>query len=124
MLPKKNRKDKPGGVARWHCPAGRARVLYLVMPPLSDIEIHRALAALPGWSRKGEALVKAYHFANFPAGIAFLARVAEVAEQLQHHPDVDIRYTKVQFALSTHDAGGITSKDFVLARAIEELAAA
>jgi 4a-hydroxytetrahydrobiopterin dehydratase len=113
-----------GGGGGWHCPEGWGRVVYLVMPPLSDIEIHRALAALPGWSRRGEALVKAYHFANFPAGIAFLGRVAEVAEQLQHHPDVDIRYTKVQFALTTHDAGGITPQDFVLARAIEELAAA
>lgn len=94
------------------------------MPPLSDIEIHRALASLPGWSRRGASLVKAYHFASFPAGIAFLARVAEEAERLAHHPDVDIRYTKVQFSLTTHDAGGITAADFVLARTIEGLAAA
>ena len=55
---------------------------------------------------------------------AFVARVADVAEASQHHPDIDIRYTKVHFSLSTHDAGGITQKDFDLARAIEELAAA
>lgn len=92
--------------------------------PLSDIEIQRNLGALPGWSRKGDALVKSYHFATFPAGIAFIARVAEFAEAAQHHPDIDIRYTRVQFSLSTHDAGGITSKDFALAHEIESAAVA
>ncbi|WP_337169704.1 4a-hydroxytetrahydrobiopterin dehydratase [Gemmatimonas aurantiaca] len=91
---------------------------------LSDIEIQRALGPLPGWSRKGDAICKSYHFATFPAGIAFIARVAEVAERLQHHPDIDIRYTRVLFQLSTHDAGGITQKDFELASQIEALAAA
>ncbi|QJR34091.1 4a-hydroxytetrahydrobiopterin dehydratase [Gemmatimonas groenlandica] len=94
------------------------------MPALSDIEIQRSLGALPGWSRKGDTLVKSYHFATFPAGVAFIAQVADIAEAMQHHPDIDIRYTKVHFSLSTHDAGGITPKDFDLARAIEELAAA
>lgn len=94
------------------------------MPALSDIEIQRGLGTLPGWSRKGDTLVKTYHFAAFPDGIAFLARVAEIAEGMGHHPDVDIRYTKVHFALSTHDEGGITARDFALATAIEELAAA
>jgi 4a-hydroxytetrahydrobiopterin dehydratase len=93
------------------------------MPALSDIEIQRGLGTLPGWSRKGDTLVKTYHFATFPDGIAFLARVATIAESMNHHPDVDIRYTKVHFALSTHDQGGITTKDFELAKAIEALAA-
>jgi 4a-hydroxytetrahydrobiopterin dehydratase len=94
------------------------------MTALSDIEIQRKLGALPGWSRKGDAIVKSYHFANFPAGIAFIAQVADVAEGQEHHPDIDIRYTKVQFSCSTHDAGGITEKDFTLAQAIEGLAGA
>ena len=94
------------------------------MTALSDIEIQRGLGTLPGWTRKGDALVKSYHFAAFPDGIAFIARVADVAESMNHHPDIDIRYTRVQFALSTHDAGGITAADFALAKAIEELAAA
>ena len=94
------------------------------MTSLSDIEIQRGLGSLPGWARKGDALVKSYHFAAFPDGIAFIARVAEVAESMNHHPDIDVRYTKVQFALSTHDAGGITAADFALARSIEDLAAA
>ena len=92
-------------------------------PALSDIEIQRSLGNLPGWARKGDTITKSYHFATFPAGIAFIARVAEVAEVQQHHPDVDIRYTKVTFALSTHDSGGISVKDFTLAAAIEALAA-
>lgn len=91
---------------------------------LSDIEIQRNLGALPGWSRKGDALVKSFHFATFPAGVAFVARVADLAEAAQHHPDIDIRYTRVQCALSTHDAGGITAKDFALAHEIENAAAA
>ncbi len=94
------------------------------MPALSDIEIQRGLGTLPGWSRKSDTLVKSYHFAAFPDGIAFIARVAEIAESMNHHPDIDIRYTKVHFALSTHDEGGITTKDLALAKAIEELAAA
>ncbi len=94
------------------------------MTALSDIEIQRGLGALAGWSRKGDTLVKSYHFATFPDGIAFIEKVATVAEQMAHHPDIDIRYTKVHFVLSTHDAGGITTKDFALAKAIEALASA
>ena len=93
------------------------------MPALSDIEIQRGLGALPGWSRKGNTLSKSYHFAAFPDGIAFVAKVADIAEAMSHHPDIDIRYTKVHFALSTHDAGGITTKDLELAKSIEALAA-
>ncbi len=94
------------------------------MAPLSDIEIQRGLGALPGWTRKGDALVKSYHFATFPKGIQFISRVAEVAESMNHHPDIDVRYTKVSFVLSSHDAGGVTDLDFKLARKIEDLAAA
>ena len=93
------------------------------MSPLSDIEIQRALGSLPGWSRKGDALTKTYHFAAFPDGIAFVARVADIAEQMNHHPDIDIRYTKLHFQLTSHDAKGITNRDIQLAKSIEELAA-
>ena len=93
------------------------------MAPLSDIEIQRGLGSLPGWARKGNALVKSYHFATFPKGIDFIRRVADVAESMNHHPDIDVRYTKVSFVLSSHDAGGVTDRDFALASRIEELAA-
>ena len=71
---------------------------------LSDIAIHRGLASLPGWSRKGDTITKTYQFKTFPAAISFVDRVAEAAETADHHPDIDIRYTKVMCTLSTHDA--------------------
>lgn len=88
---------------------------------LSDIAIQRALGGLPGWSRRGDVLTKTYQFARFLDGIAFVERVARRAEAADHHPDIDIRYTKVTCALATHDAGGITQKDLDLAREIEEI---
>lgn len=87
---------------------------------LSDIDIQRALGTLPGWARRGDALVKTFTFPRFLDGIAFVQRVAEEAERRDHHPDLDIRYTKVTATLSTHSAGGITRKDLELAGAMEE----
>ena len=89
---------------------------------LSDLEIQRALGALPGWTRRGDALVKSFSFARFADGIDFVQRVARAADAADHHPDIDIRYTKVTCSLSTHDAGGITAADLSLATAIETLA--
>jgi 4a-hydroxytetrahydrobiopterin dehydratase len=89
---------------------------------LSDIGIQRELAGLPGWSRRGSTLTKTYRFATFPAAITFVTRVADAAESMDHHPDIDIRHTRLTFTLSTHDAGGITSNDLSLAREIERLA--
>jgi 4a-hydroxytetrahydrobiopterin dehydratase len=89
---------------------------------LSDLEIRRALSALPGWSRKGDALIKTYSFARFADGIRFVSQVADVADGMNHHPDIDIRYTKITFSLSTHDAGGITQHDLDLAKQIEQAA--
>jgi len=89
---------------------------------LSDLEIKRALGALPGWVRKGNAVAKTYSFARFADGIQFVARVAELADSMNHHPDIDIRYTNVTFSLSSHDAGGITRRDLDLAEAIEKAA--
>ena len=89
---------------------------------LSDIGIQRELGGLPGWSRRGDSLTKTFRFPTFPAGITFVTRVADVAESMDHHPDIDIRHTRLTFTLSTHDAGGITSSDLVLAKEIERLA--
>ena len=86
---------------------------------LSDLEIQRALGGLAGWSRRGETLVKTYTFDRFADGIAFVDRVAVAADSMDHHPDIDIRYTKVTMTLSTHDAGGITAFDLKLAEKIE-----
>lgn len=92
------------------------------MPPatrLSDIDIQRELGRLPGWSRRADALVKTYQHATFRAAIDFVNRVAQTADAADHHPDIDIRYTKVTCTLSTHTAGGITAKDLALAGEIE-----
>jgi len=86
---------------------------------LSDIAIQRGLGALPGWSRRGDVLSKTFQFETFPAGIAFVERVAEAAERAQHHPDIDIRYTKITCMLTTHDAGGITQLDLDMAGEID-----
>ena len=92
-----------------------------VRQPLSDLEIQRALGTLPGWSRRGDVLVKSYALRNFPDVISLVNRVAGEAERANHHPDIDIRYNKVTFTLSTHDAGGITKKDLELAAVIDKL---
>jgi 4a-hydroxytetrahydrobiopterin dehydratase len=86
---------------------------------LSDLEIQRALGSLPGWSRRGDTLTKTYTFEKFAEGIAFIGRVAKIADEMDHHPDIDIRYTKILMSLSTHDAGGITQSDLTLAERIE-----
>src|SRR6478736_2693873 len=86
---------------------------------LSDIEIQRDLGSLQGWSRKGDVLTRTYAFRNFLQSIEFVNRVATLAESANHHPDIDIRYSKVTLTLSTHDAGGITSNDVDLAKAID-----
>lgn len=86
---------------------------------LSDIAIQRELGSLPGWSRRGDVITKTFQFKKFLAGIDFVNAVAKAAEAADHHPDIDIRYTKIICSLSTHSAGGITQKDLDLAKKIE-----
>ncbi|HEY4735717.1 MAG: 4a-hydroxytetrahydrobiopterin dehydratase [Gemmatimonadaceae bacterium] len=88
---------------------------------LSDIAIQRELGTLPGWSRRGDLITKTFQFRTFLAGIDFVAAVAKAAEAADHHPDIDIRYTKITCSLSTHSAGGITQKDLEMARQIERV---
>jgi 4a-hydroxytetrahydrobiopterin dehydratase len=94
------------------------------MPPLPDDEIAERLTALTGWERSGDQIVTTFELPSFPDAIAFVTRVADRAEAADHHPDLDIRYRKVRVALSTHDAGGITAKDFALAAEIDAAAGA
>jgi 4a-hydroxytetrahydrobiopterin dehydratase len=89
------------------------------MAKLSDTEITAALAGLPGWSREGDEIVKTFDRETFPGAIAFVVRIGFFAEKADHHPDLDVRWKRVRVALSTHDAGGLTAKDFDLAREIE-----
>lgn len=86
---------------------------------LSDQEIRSRLTVLTGWKREGDFLTKTFEFESFMGGISFISRIARVAEGLQHHPDISVRYTTIKLQIQTHSAGGITSKDFQLASAIE-----
>jgi len=86
---------------------------------LSDIAIQRELGNLTGWSRRGDAITKTFQFRNFLTGIDFVSAIAKAAEAADHHPDIDIRYTKITCTLSTHSAGGITQMDLDMARKID-----
>jgi 4a-hydroxytetrahydrobiopterin dehydratase len=88
------------------------------MTLLTETEIQERLPRVPGWERRGSEIRRTWAFADFRAAMAFVNRVAELAEAAGHHPDIDIRYSKVSLALSTHDAGGLTARDFALAESI------
>jgi 4a-hydroxytetrahydrobiopterin dehydratase len=81
-------------------------------------ELLDAVMEAPGWSVANGELVRTETLKDFAAAMAFVNRVAELAESAGHHPDIDIRYNKVRLGLVTHDAGGITEKDIELAREI------
>ena len=88
---------------------------------LSEAAIATHLATLPQWQRAGGAITRTLTFAGFPEAVAFVTRLVEPAEAMQHHPDVDVRYNRVIITLSTHDAGGLTASDFALAAQIDAL---
>jgi len=90
------------------------------MPLLDDKSIARELLKLPGWEVSDQVLQKRFEFDGFPEAITFAVRVAFVAERRNHHPDLLIQYNKVGFSVTTHDAGGITDKDFALAAEVEQ----
>lgn len=90
---------------------------------LDPSEISRQLADLDGWTGDGAGLRRAYTAPSFLAGIGLVSDVAEVAEELDHHPDIDIRWRTVSFFLVTHSAGGVTQLDIELAHRIAGLAA-
>ena len=90
---------------------------------LTQDEINRALAnELPQWRQEGDAITRSVEAPSFMDGIRLVQAVAEVAEELNHHPDIDIRWTTVTFTLSTHSAGGLTREDLRLAGDIDRLA--
>ncbi len=78
---------------------------------LSDQALTPFLAAHPGWARVGNALERIYELPSFPAAIAFVTQVGFIAEKHDHHPDIDVRFRKVKLSLTSHDAGGLTSRD-------------
>jgi 4a-hydroxytetrahydrobiopterin dehydratase len=89
---------------------------------LTDAEVDQGLARLGGWNREGDTIVQWYELPSFRDSIELVGRIADLAEAANHHPDLDIRYNRVRVALSTHDAGGLTTLDFDLAAKIDEVA--
>jgi 4a-hydroxytetrahydrobiopterin dehydratase len=89
------------------------------MAVLTDDQVDAALPELNGWERKDGALRREVKFPEFLAGIDAVRRVGEHAEAEDHHPDIDIRWRTVTFALVTHSEGGITDKDVALAKDID-----
>ena len=91
------------------------------MPALSPQETETRVRSLAGWQIQSGELVKSFTLKNFLAAIDFVNQIAKYAEGAGHHPDIDIRYNKVRLGLVTHDAGGLTAKDFDLAAAVNSL---
>ena len=89
---------------------------------LDEAQAAALLTEVPGFRIEGGMLRRTFEFATFPAGIAFVQRVAELAEAENHHPDIDVRYTKVELALVTHDVGGLSRNDFIVAAKATRLA--
>lgn len=89
------------------------------MSKLTDDQIRQALDSLPGWQRDGDMIARTYTHPDFRVAIGFVGYVAEIAENLGHHPDIDVRYNEVRLAVTTHDAGGLTEKDLELARTVD-----
>jgi 4a-hydroxytetrahydrobiopterin dehydratase len=88
---------------------------------LSAEEIARKTAELPRWRYEQNALNRSLRFREFMGAIDFINRVAQLAEALDHHPDLHLSYTRLTLVCSTHSAGGVTDKDFELAREIDRL---
>ncbi|HEX3108381.1 MAG TPA: 4a-hydroxytetrahydrobiopterin dehydratase [Thermoanaerobaculia bacterium] len=91
------------------------------MTVLTEPEIQRRLAETTGWQLQDGNLVRELRFANFVEAFGFMTSVALVAERMNHHPDWSNVYNTVRIRLTTHDAGGITDKDFALASAISDI---
>jgi 4a-hydroxytetrahydrobiopterin dehydratase len=88
---------------------------------LSDAQIAERLAALVGWTLEDGMLVRTFTLKDFTAALTFVGAVGHLAEAAGHHPDITINYNRVKLALTTHDSGGITEKDFALAAQINAL---
>ena len=88
---------------------------------LSAEEINSALGNIPLWMLTDQEISRAWQFRDFGDAMIFVNRVAELAQQREHHPDILIRYNKVALTLTTHDSGGLTNQDFWMAQQIDDL---
>lgn len=90
------------------------------MPALPKDEIKARVKVLDGWDYDDGELKRTYRFADFAGSMAFVNRVADLAEAADHHPNISIKYDRVKLTLSTHSEGGVTEKDFALVSQIDE----
>ncbi len=88
---------------------------------LQPEEVEQALKKVPEWELEDKSITRTYEFDDFSEAMEFVNNVAEIAEDAEHHPDIDIRWNKVVLALSTHSKGGITENDFEVAERIDNL---
>ena len=91
------------------------------MPALTTKEVNLHLKVIPDWTKRAQTIGRTFKFDGFMTSIAFVRRIAKQAEKINHHPDIDIRFDKVTLKLTTHDEGGLTKKDFSLARKCDEV---
>jgi 4a-hydroxytetrahydrobiopterin dehydratase len=92
------------------------------MTKFTATQIRTAMQDVPQWRRRGQEIRREFEFDDFVAAMRFVNAVARAAEQAGHHPDIDVRWNRVRLAMSTHDAGGLTQKDFDLAVRCDRLA--
>jgi len=91
------------------------------MAKLNAAQIKAALKSVPDWRKSGTVIARTFQFKDFVAAMKFVNAVAKLAEKAWHHPDIDIRWNKVTLALTTHSEGGLTGKDFKLAKQFDRL---
>ena len=89
---------------------------FKIMPALTTQEISLHLKVVPDWSKRAQTICRVFKFEGFLMSMAFVRRIAKQAQKTNHHPDIDIRFDRVKLTLTTHDEGGVTEKDFSLAR--------
>lgn len=90
--------------------------------PLNQTEIDQKIQTLPQWQQQDQTITRTFKFKNFVQAIDFVDKLVKPAEAAQHHPDLEISYNKVTVSLTSHDAGGLTQKDFDMAQTISKLA--
>jgi 4a-hydroxytetrahydrobiopterin dehydratase len=92
------------------------------MTSLNSRQIKIRLKTVPKWSKRARTIRREFKFGGFMASVDFVNRVAKLAEKADHHPDIDIRWNKVSLTLTTHSKGGLTEKDFPMARECDKVA--
>ena len=116
---------RPALSRRSYVARGEARSTLRLMAELLPADaVASGLSDVNDWSGDGSGITRTVSLPTFPAAIDVVDRIALVAEEMDHHPDIDIRWRKLTFTCATHSAGGVTAKDFALAHRIDEIVAA